>query len=106
MTQDFKANGSEIACETTALLTNSPHASLKRAMHVLNSYRLWNKQHKSYNDSDYENSHGSDALLYMTTLCTTTCLTPLQGQMIIRSHGLNLYIYTQTYTDGWILKDL
>lgn len=76
-------------------------------MHVLISPRLRNKKHKSYNDSDYENSHGSDALLYMTTLCATTCLTSVQGQTSIKiTWSESIYIYTHTYKEGWILKDL
>lgn len=92
----------QTACETTSLLSNSPHASLKRFMHVLISPRLRNKKHKSYNDSDYENSHGSDALLYMTTLCATTCLTSVQGQTSIKitwSESIYIYPYIQRGLD-------
>lgn len=71
-------------------------------MHVLISPRLRNKKHKSYNDSDYENSHGSDALLYMTTLCATTCLTSVQGQTSIKitwSESIYIYPYIQRGLD-------
>lgn len=104
MTQDFKAISLQFqtACETTSLLSNSPHASVQRFMHVLISPRLRNKKHKSYNDSDYENSHGSDALLYMTTLCATTCLTSVQGQASIKitwSESIYIYPYIQRGLD-------